>query len=273
MAKKERLDVLVYQRGLAPSREMAQRYILAAEITVDGMVMTKPGQRVPADAEVVLKEVARYVSRGGLKLEQALADFPITVSGQVCADVGASTGGFTDCLLQHGAAKVYAIDVGYGQLAVKLRDDPRVIVMERTNVRYLETLEEPVALVAIDVSFISLSLILPVVRSWLRASGDVIALIKPQFEAGKADVGKGGIVKDSAVHRQVLYEVLANAEALGFRVQGLRQSPITGTKGNIEFLMWLGWRPASGHSGPLAGANLDTLIRRVSPADDSGESG
>ncbi len=239
MATKKRLDVLVHERGLAPSREMAQRYILAGEISVDGQVRTKPGSRLKVDVEIVLKDAAKYVSRGGLKLAGALEMFPVVVAGQICADVGASTGGFTDCLLQQGATKVYAIDVGYGQLAMKLRRNERVVVMERTNARYLETLEEPVHLVVMDVSFISIKLLLPVMRGWLDTPGEVISLIKPQFEAGKKDVGKGGIVKDPAIHRQVLHDVLTDARSLGYGVRGLVTSVITGAKGNIEFLTWL----------------------------------
>ncbi|KAB2865111.1 MAG: TlyA family RNA methyltransferase, partial [Anaerolineae bacterium] len=205
MAQKKRLDVLVHELGLAPSREMAQRYILAGEIMVNGELRPKPGVPVPADADVTLKKAAQFVSRGGLKLEGALQHFPVVVEGRICADVGASTGGFTDCLLQRGAAKVYAIDVGYGQLAVKLRDDARVVVMERTNARYLDNLPEPVSLVVIDASFISLKMLLPSIVDWLTPTADVIALIKPQFEAGKAEVDKGdGVIKDMVTHRAVL---------------------------------------------------------------------
>lgn len=237
--KKQRLDVLVHERGLAPSREMAQRYIQAGEISVDGERRTKPGMRVPVEAVVTLKESARFVSRGGLKLLSALEAFEISVAGKICADVGASTGGFTDCLLQFDAARVYALDVGYGQLALKIRNDERVVVMERVNVRHLEQLDEPVALVVIDVSFISLRLVLPVIKNWLAPQADVVPLIKPQFEAGKEDVGKGGIIKDHTVHQRVLEETLEFASELGFRIQGLIQSGITGTKGNVEFLAWL----------------------------------
>lgn len=239
MREKVRLDVLVHEQGLAPSREMAQRYILAGEISVNGQVSSKPGMRVAADAVVTLKEAAQFVGRGGLKLEGALAHFGLDVTGYICADVGASTGGFTDCLLQRGAAKVYAIDVGYGQLAIKLRNDARVVVMERVNARYLEHLDEAVDLAVMDVSFISIRMMLPAIRQWLKAQGSVVSLIKPQFEAGKSDVGKGGIVKDVAVHRQVLTDVLADAQKHGYTVRGLMRSPIVGTKGNVEFLTWL----------------------------------
>jgi 23S rRNA (cytidine1920-2'-O)/16S rRNA (cytidine1409-2'-O)-methyltransferase len=240
VAAKKRLDVLVHELGLAPSREMAQRYILAGEILVNGELKTKPGVSVPSGVEVTLKKAAQFVSRGGLKLQGALQAFPIAVSGKICADVGASTGGFTDCLLQEGAAKVYAIDVGYGQLAVKLRNDARVVVMERTNARYLEDLPERVSLVVIDASFISLKLLLPVVRNWLTPNADVVALIKPQFEAGKAEVTKGdGVVKDSAIHRSVLHDILSASQTMGYTVSGLVESQITGPKGNHEFLVWL----------------------------------
>jgi 23S rRNA (cytidine1920-2'-O)/16S rRNA (cytidine1409-2'-O)-methyltransferase len=253
VAQKKRLDILVHERGLAPSREMAQRYILAGEITVDGQLKTKPGMQVPTDAELVLKEAARFVSRGGLKLQAALEAFAVNVNGRVCADVGASTGGFTDCLLHYGAARIYAIDVGYGQLAAKLRHDPRVIVMERANARLVERLAEPVDLAVMDVSFISLRLLLPVVRGWLNPHGEVIALIKPQFEAGKQDVGKGGIVKNPAVHRRVLEEVLGAAQAMGYAVHGLIASPLTGPKGNREFLarLTLQTDPVSGDLSAL----------------------
>ncbi|CAG0986525.1 16S/23S rRNA (cytidine-2'-O)-methyltransferase TlyA [Anaerolineae bacterium] len=245
MAQKKRLDVLVHELGLAPSREMAQRYILAGEIMVNGELRTKPGVSVPADADVTLKKAAQFVSRGGLKLEGALQHFPVVVEGRICADVGASTGGFTDCLLQRGAAKVYAIDVGYGQLAVKLRDDARVVVMERTNARYLDNLPEPIALVVIDASFISLKMLLPTIADWLTPTADVIALIKPQFEAGKAEVDKGeGVIKDAATHRAVLLDVLSTAQEMDYTVSGLVESQITGPKGNREFLVWLQWSPA-----------------------------
>ncbi len=240
MAQKKRLDVLVHELGLAPSREMAQRYILAGEITVNGELRTKPGVPVPADADVTLKKAAQFVSRGGLKLEGALQHFPIVVEGRICADVGASTGGFTDCLLQRGAAKVYAIDVGYGQLAVKLRDDARVVVMERTNARYLENLPEAISLVVIDASFISLKMLLPTIADWLTSEADLIALIKPQFEAGKAEVDKGdGVIKNIMTHRAVLLDVLTACQAMGYTISGLVESQITGPKGNREFLVWL----------------------------------
>lgn len=236
---KTRLDVLLTERGLVPSREQARRLIMAGEVKVDGQLVDKPGTKVPADSALELKATPRFVSRGGEKLAGALEAFPVKIEGLVCADAGASTGGFTDCLLQNGAAKVYAIDVGYGQLDYRLRVDERVVVMERTNVRHVAALEEPVSLVTIDASFISLRLLLPVIKGWLAPEASVIPLIKPQFEAGRSDVGKGGVVRDRKVHRRVLEEVLAMAESLGFIVNGLVKSSLKGPSGNIEFLAWL----------------------------------
>lgn len=236
---KRRLDTLLVERGLVESRARAQSLILAGKVKVDGQVAHKAGKKVPADAEIALEEALPYVSRGGLKLVEALNRFQLDVSGLVCADVGASTGGFTDCLLQHGAAKVYAIDVGYGQLAWELRQDPRVVVLERTNIRYLESLPEPIDLATIDVSFISLELVLPPVISLLRPEGQIVALVKPQFEAGREQVGKGGVVKDPEVHRQVLHKVAKVAQDLGLRILGLISSPLLGPAGNVEFFIYL----------------------------------
>jgi 23S rRNA (cytidine1920-2'-O)/16S rRNA (cytidine1409-2'-O)-methyltransferase len=227
------------ERGLVESRERAQSLILAGKVKVDGEVAHKPGQRVPSEVEVTLEEALPYVSRGGLKLEEALGRFRLDVSGLICADVGASTGGFTDCLLKHGAAKVYAIDVGYGQLAWKLRQDPRVVVLERTNIRYLESLPEPIDLATIDFSFISLGLVLPPVINLLKPQGQIIALVKPQFEAGREQVGKGGVVKEPEVHRQVLYRVTKMAQDLGLQLLGLIPSPLLGPAGNVEFFIHL----------------------------------
>jgi len=240
--KGERLDVLVFRLGLAESREQARRVILAAEVLVNGQLVSKPSARVDALARIEIKEGPRFVGRGGLKMEKALTEFGIVPQGWVAADVGASTGGFTDCLLSHGVSRVYAIDVGYGQLAWSLRQDPRVIVMERTNARYLTSLPEPVQLVVIDVSFISLRLVLPSVRHWLAPDGHVVALIKPQFEAGRSQVGKGGIVRDPATHRSVVEGVVSWVAEHGWYVHGLTSSPLRGAKGNIEFLVWLGVR-------------------------------
>ncbi|MCA9872803.1 MAG: TlyA family RNA methyltransferase [Anaerolineales bacterium] len=247
MAKnKERLDKLLVQRGLADTRSKGQALILAGEVFVDGERVDKAGTAVSTTANIELKTPMPYVGRGGFKLAGALEEFGLAVNGRVCADVGACTGGFTDVLLQQGAARVYAIDVGYGQLDWKLRQDERVVVMERTNARYLESLPEPAAFVCIDVSFISLRLILPAVQKWLDAAGDVVALIKPQFEAGPEQVGKGGIVKDTAVHRQVLLAMLEWSRQHGFVPWGLMRSPVTGADGNVEFLVWLRLGEAGG---------------------------
>jgi 23S rRNA (cytidine1920-2'-O)/16S rRNA (cytidine1409-2'-O)-methyltransferase len=236
---KRRLDTLLVERGLVESRERAQSLILAGKVKVDGKMAHKPGKRVPIDAEITLEEALPYVSRGGLKLEEALKRFRLDPSGLICADVGASTGGFTDCLFQHGAAKVYAIDVGYGQLAWKLRQDPRVVVLERTNIRYLQSLPELIDLATIDVSFISLELVLPPVLNFLKPGGQIIALIKPQFEAGREQVGKGGVVKDPEVHGQVLHKVATMTQDLGLQVLGLIPSPLKGPAGNVEFFIHL----------------------------------
>lgn len=239
MAKKERLDVLIHARGLAESREKARRLIMAGEVNVAGDRIDKPGTLVPVDAVVELMARPRFVSRGGDKLLAALTGFKIDPAGWVCADVGASTGGFTDCLLQHRAAKVYAIDVGEGILDWKLRNDPRVVVMENTNARYVESLPEPVQLATIDAAFISLKLLLPVVQKWLVPDGEIVALIKPQFEAGKDRVGKKGVVRDPEVHREVLMDVLEFAGSIGLVARGLVRSPLLGPAGNVEFLAWL----------------------------------
>lgn len=238
-AEKLRLDALVAERGLAESRELARRLIMEGNVSVAGQVIDKPGTRVRVDAEVVVRALPRFVSRGGEKLDAALTAFNLSVEGLLCADVGASTGGFTDCLLQRGAAQVYAIDVGYGQLDYRLRRDQRVVVMERTNARYIEALPARPALVAIDASFISLRLLLPVVKGWLTDDGQVVALIKPQFEAGRTKVGRGGVVKDHIVHADVLRDVLTAAQNDGFLVSGLIRSPLKGPAGNIEFLALL----------------------------------
>jgi 23S rRNA (cytidine1920-2'-O)/16S rRNA (cytidine1409-2'-O)-methyltransferase len=261
---KERLDTLLADRGLVATRELARRLIMAGEVTVNGQLVDKPGHRVPIDAELALKTPPRFVSRGGEKLEAALTAFPVNPNSLICADVGASTGGFTDCLLQHGAARVYAIDVGYGQLDYRLRSDARVINMERTNARYVERLPEAVQLVTIDASFISLKLILPPVAGWLAPAADLIALIKPQFEAGRDDVGKGGVVKDPAVHRRVLTEVLTAAAEGGYCPAGLIYSPLKGPAGNIEFLAWLRWPGAASPPIPIE-ETVNSLIPDAPP--------
>lgn len=238
---KQRLDLLLVQRGLAATREQARKLIMAGEVMVDGQVQDKPGLAVASGAGVSVRAPLPYVSRGGLKLAAALDAFGLDVTGLVAVDVGASTGGFTDCLLQRGAAQVYAVDVGYGQLAWKLRTDPRVVVLDRTNIRYLEQLPggELADLAVIDASFISLALVLPPTLRLLRAGGELVALIKPQFEAGKDDVSKGGVVRDRKVHRRVLQETARMAQGLGLAVAGLTASPVQGPAGNVEFLIWL----------------------------------
>ena len=253
---KIRLDVLLVERGLAESRAKAQALIMAGQVRVADQVTLKPATAVPADSMLTVDTGPRFVSRGGEKLDAALDAFEIDVTGRICADVGASTGGFTDCLLQRGAAKVYAIDVGKGILHWKLRNDPRLVVMEQTNARFLESLPEPVSLVTVDASFISLKILLPVVKKWigpnppippsLEGKGGagglgIIALIKPQFEAGRKDVARGdGVIRDPEIHKQVLLDVLGFAQTEGFRVRGLLKSPLLGPKGNAEFLVWLG---------------------------------
>lgn len=237
--KKKRIDVLLVERGLAESRNQAQRLVMAGEVRVDGEMVHKSSSTVFENANIQIKHHPKYVSRGGQKLEAAISAFKVDIFEKVCADVGASTGGFTDCLLQNKAKKVYAIDVGYGVLHWKLRNHPKVIVMERTNARYLERLPEIVDLVTIDASFISLGLILPAVAGWFRCDqGRVIALIKPQFEAGrKAAAEHAGVIKDGSVHEKVLQETLKRAVELEFYPLGLIPSPIKGPKGNVEFLV------------------------------------
>lgn len=241
-SEKSRLDVLLVNLGLAETRSKAQALIMAGEVTVNGNTVDKAGMPVALTAEIAVKKRPRYVSRGGEKLEGALRDFAYNPQGKIAADVGASTGGFTDCLLQHGATRVYAIDVGYGLLAQKVRSDERVIPIERTNARYLETLPESVNLVVVDASFISLRILLKPISHWLTSNADVIALIKPQFEAGREDVGKGGVVREQDVHSRVIYEVIEYAQGIGFGLLGLTLSPLKGPAGNIEFLVWLGWQ-------------------------------
>jgi 23S rRNA (cytidine1920-2'-O)/16S rRNA (cytidine1409-2'-O)-methyltransferase len=236
---KERLDQLLVSRGLVESRALAQRMIMAGQVRLEGQLVLQPSTRVAPDAAVEMISAPRFVSRGGEKLEAALQQFRLQPTGWVCADVGASTGGFTDCLLQHGADRVYAIDVGHGQLHWRLRNDPRVVLMERKNARTLSELPEPIRLATVDVSFISLRLILPSVAGWLVAGGEVVALVKPQFEAGRRQVGKGGVVKDPGTHQQVLFEILKAAIVVGLAPQGLIRSPLVGPKGNLEFLAWL----------------------------------
>lgn len=235
-----RLDKMLVDRGLTQSRERAQALILAARVRVNGVPVTKAGHKVSQECLLeVLGEDIPYVSRGGLKLVHAIRTFGLNVKDLVAMDVGASTGGFTDCLLQHGVKRVYAVDVGYGQLAWKLRNDPRVVVLERRNIRHLpaEFVPEPIQLVTVDASFISLKLVLPAVMGFLDIPAQVVVLIKPQFEAGRERVGKGGVVRDSEVHRQVCDSIAQFCESLGLRGKGLTPSPVLGPKGNREFLL------------------------------------
>ncbi len=239
---KKRLDALLLERGLCQSRERARAMIMAGEVRVAGRPETKCGAQFAEDAELAVTGAALpFVSRGGLKLQKALAVFPIDLTGRVCADVGASTGGFTDCMLQSGALRVYAIDVGYGQLDWKLRSDARVIVMERTNARFMEPswFEAAPSFASVDVSFISLALIVPPLFRCLSESAEAVTLVKPQFEAGRAEVGKHGVVRDAAVHARVLRQARDMAAAAGFVPAGVSFSPITGPQGNIEFLLRL----------------------------------
>jgi 23S rRNA (cytidine1920-2'-O)/16S rRNA (cytidine1409-2'-O)-methyltransferase len=253
-----RLDLLIVERGLAESRSLAQRLVMAGQVRVNGEIELKPSTNVAHDASLAIDQGAAFVSRGGEKLQAALEAFPIAVKQRVCADVGASTGGFTDCLLQHGARRVYAVDVGKGILHWKLRQDPRVVVMEGLNARYVERLPEPISLATVDASFISLKILLPVIRGWFPGPTNepepdrpppgntgVIALIKPQFEAGRSEVARGqGVVRDPQIHRRVLLDVIGFAGQIGYQIQGLIRSPILGPKGNVEFLAWLSLPPA-----------------------------
>ncbi len=240
--RRERLDALLVARGLVGSREQARRLIMAGAVVVDEQRVDKPGEAVATNAVLRIKEgiLSPYVSRGGLKLEAAIRAFAIEVVGKVFLDVGASTGGFTDCLLKHGAQKVFAVDVGYGQLAWKLRHNPRVVSLERHNIRYLEKTElsETPDLAVIDASFISLVLVIPKVLDLIAPHGEVVALIKPQFEVGKGKVGKGGVVKDSALHQEVIGRVQQQAQSWGLEVKGIVESPLLGPKGNKEFFLY-----------------------------------
>lgn len=239
---KERLDVLLVQRGLAASREKAKAVIMAGDVLVNGQREDKAGTMIDEKAEILLKgKRLPYVSRGGLKLEKAMKSFGITLDGRVCMDVGASTGGFTDCMLQNGAVKVYAVDVGHGQLDWKLRNDERVVCMEKTNIRYVvpEDIQEAPSFVSIDVSFISLTKVLGPVRALMTDEGEIVCLIKPQFEAGREKVGKKGVVRDPAVHEEVICKVIEYAAQIGLERLGLEYSPIKGPEGNIEYLLYL----------------------------------
>jgi 23S rRNA (cytidine1920-2'-O)/16S rRNA (cytidine1409-2'-O)-methyltransferase len=257
--QKIRLDLLLVERGLAESRSKAQALVMAGQVRVEGQVELKASTAVPSEVRLDLDRGPRFVSRGGEKLEAALTTFPLEVGGRVCADVGSSTGGFVDCLLQHGAAKIFAIDVGKGLLHWKLRTDPRLVVMEGTNARFVERLPEAVSLVTVDASFISLKVLLPVVKGWFApvsrveppdqkeegSAGDVVALVKPQFEAGREVTARSrGVIRDPLIHEAVLLDVLTFSQGLGYSLGGLVRSPLLGPKGNVEFLAWLRWGEA-----------------------------
>lgn len=254
---KKRLDILVTERGLAESREKAKTLIMAGQVYVDGQKADKPGDTFSEDAAVEVRgKGLPYVSRGGLKLEKAMREFGLQLQGCTCMDIGASTGGFTDCMLQNGAQRVYSVDVGYGQLAWSLRTDPRVVNLERTNARYLtrEQVPEEICFFSVDVSFISLTLILPAVRPLLAEHGQAVCLIKPQFEAGREKVGKKGVVRDKAVHEEVIEKIRSFALENGFSVLGLTFSPVKGPEGNIEYLIYLerSEAPSQGEQVPSA---------------------
>lgn len=272
---KERLDVLLVQRNLAPSREKAKAMIMAGCVLVDGQREDKAGTSFPDTVEITVKgNTLKYVSRGGLKLEKAMACFPVSPEGRVCMDVGASTGGFTDCMLQNGAVKVYSIDVGYGQLDWKLRQDPRVICMEKTNIRYVtpEDIQEPAEFASIDVSFISLTKVLLPVRNLLTEEGRIVCLIKPQFEAGREKVGKKGVVREPAIHEEVIEKVIAYAAEISFSVLGLTFSPIKGPEGNIEYLLYLK-KEKAGNAGTAVPVSVKAVVAEAHGKLDKAEAG
>ena len=271
MKIKKRLDVLLTEQGYADSRSKAQAIIMSGQVYVNGQKADKPGVSYEETVELEVRgAVCPYVSRGGLKLEKALRDFGVKPVDYVCSDSGASTGGFTDCLLQQGARKVFAIDVGYGQLDWKIRSDERVVVMERTNIRYVkpEDLGEPLDLSVIDVSFIGLEIVLPTIKTLLKPNGQVLCLIKPQFEAGKENVGKKGVVRDPKIHKMVLDNFVSLVDSLNFKILGLTFSPVKGPEGNIEFLAHLtldaveGIRP---DTGAVVAAAHEKLDKGVTP--------
>ncbi len=259
---KKRLDILLTEKEFFPSREKAKAVIMAGQVYINGQKADKPGMDVAEDADIEVRgDTLRYVSRGGLKLEKAMQVWPIVLQDQICMDIGASTGGFTDCMLQNGAAKVYAVDVGYGQLAWKLRNDPRVVNLERTNIRNItrEQLPDRIDFISIDVSFISLRLVLPVAAQLLCTEGKAVCLVKPQFEAGREKVGKKGVVRDRATHVEVLVRAVGYALENGFTVHGLDFSPVKGPEGNIEYLMYL-QKAADG--ADLDSKAIETLVAR-----------
>ena len=257
--KKVRLDQLLFDRGYTESRERAKTTVMSGLVFVNGQRVDKPGTAVDSEAAIEVRgEAIPFVSRGGFKLDKALKVFPVDPAGKCCIDCGASTGGFTDVLLQHGAAKVYAVDVGYGQLAWKLRTDPRVVNLERTNLRYVtgEQIPELLDIAVMDVSFISIRLVLPAVRALLKPGADLICLIKPQFEAGREEVGKKGVIRDEAVHARVIREILTFAPEIGLSVMGLDYSPIKGPEGNIEYMCHL-----KNGSFPSAEPDVDAVVK------------
>lgn len=270
---KQRLDVLLVERGLVESRQKAQALIMAGQVYVKEQKVDKAGAPTDPEAPIEIRGGGlKYVSRGGYKLEKAMETWPITLTGKTCADIGASTGGFTDCMLQNGAAKVYAVDVGYGQFAWKLRGDPRVVCLERTNARYLthEEIPDELDFFSVDVSFISLNLILPPLRPLMAPGGQGVCLIKPQFEAGRDKVGKKGVVRDKGVHREVLEHFLDHARAAGFGVRGITFSPIRGPEGNIEYLGWLSAGEEEDWQGELAQL-VEASHAQLSEHDTRGE--
>lgn len=261
---KERLDIMLVKRNLAESREKAKAVIMSGNVFVDGQREDKAGSTFPPEVSIEVRGHALpYVSRGGLKLEKALACFDVDVKDCVCTDVGASTGGFTDCMLQNGARKVYAIDVGRGQLDWKLRNDPRVVCMEKTNIRYVtpEDIGEPVDFSSIDVSFISLTKVLGPIRAYLKDDGQIVALIKPQFEAGREKVGKKGVVREKSTHREVIRKIMDYAQSIGFDLCALDHSPIKGPEGNIEYLIHL--KKCSGTEGMNEGIDPDVVVEQA----------
>ena len=263
MSEKIRLDAELPKRGLVPSREKGRALIMAGQVYVNGQKAIKAGLFIEDSDIIEVRENRNpYVSRGGLKLEKAVGQFGLVLEGKICIDVGASTGGFTDCMLQNGAVKVYAVDVGYGQLAWKLRSDERVVVLERTNFRYAteEQIPEKADFASVDVSFISLRIILPVLRDFLKEDGEAVCLIKPQFEAGKENVGKKGVVRDESVHIRVVKEITEFASQNGFQVKGLTFSPVKGPEGNIEYLMYM--MKSEQSASQDCGVDINALVRR-----------
>lgn len=271
MTEKKRLDTLMFEQGLAESREKAKTLIMMGNVYVDNQKSDKPGTMLPVGTAIEVRgHGLRYVSRGGLKLEKAIGLYSLDLSGMICMDIGASTGGFTDCMLQNGAEKVYSIDVGYGQLAWKLRTDPRVVNLERTNVRYLsaEQVPDPIDFFSVDVSFISLTLVLPVARTFLSENARALCLIKPQFEAGRENVGKKGVVRDKSVHKQVILKIQDFVLQHGFSVLGLTFSPVKGPEGNIEYLIYL---QKSEQPVDLSGQSVQELVERSHTELDGGD--